>query len=78
MVKAAPFKAMLLAVTFKVLKLVVPTAPFKRTLPLIPEELMFKLLDAAVSPAMVLATAIMALAAEAVRLVLAPNVMGPV
>ena len=73
-----PFKAMVLADTFTVVKLVAPTEPFKRTLPPLPLEEIFKLLEAAVSPEMVLAAETIALAAEAAKLVLAPKVMGPV
>ena len=77
-VTVAAFKSMVLAVTFNALRLTVPTAPPKTTLPPVLLAVMFKDFEAAVSASKVLATVIIELASLAARLALAATVIAPV
>ena len=78
LVTVPPFKAMALAVTQTVVRFTVPTAPPKLTAEPVPTALMFKLLVDAVSPEMVLATAIKVPAPVLSSTVFLASVIAPV
>ena len=78
MVTVAAFKSMVLAVTFNALRLTVPTAPPKTTLPPVLLEVMLNVFEAAVSASKVLATVMIELASLAARLALVAKVIAPV